>query len=156
MAPPYKLWMASSGLYRKLFATFLNKDKAKLDFLLGFWVKHHENVVDNLTTKDSHSDADVEQRLMDINTSDAVYNSAQFVSKPSGDEKKVKNQSKPVLTTPPPPQHRKLAPGARNIIPGSANDIPAMNAFSHRSKIRKRRKKRNRLKRKQTLPQRLR
>jgi len=56
-----KLSKASSDSYRKTFATFLNEDKAKRDFLLGFSVKHHKNMIDNLTTKDSLSYADVKQ-----------------------------------------------------------------------------------------------
>jgi len=36
-----KLSKASSDTYRKTFAAFLNEDKAKRDFLLGFLVKHH-------------------------------------------------------------------------------------------------------------------
>jgi len=56
-----QLSKASSDSYRKTFATFLNQDKAKRDFLLGFLVKHPKNVNDNLTTKDSLSYADVKQ-----------------------------------------------------------------------------------------------
>jgi len=56
-----KLLKASSDSYRKTFATFLNEDKAKRHFLLGFLVKHHKNMIDNLTTKDSLSYADVKQ-----------------------------------------------------------------------------------------------
>jgi len=89
-----KLSKASSDSYQKTFATFLNEDKAKRDFLLGFLVKHHKNVIYNLTTKDSLSYADVKQRLMDIDNSDFEDNSALFVSKPSGNKKKVKKPSK--------------------------------------------------------------
>jgi len=81
---------ASSDSYRKTLATFLHEDKAKTDFLLGFLVKHHKNVFDNLTTKDSLSYADVKQRLMDIDTSDNDDNSALFVSKPWGNKKRGK------------------------------------------------------------------
>jgi len=84
-----KLSKASSDSYRKIFATFLNEDKVKRDFLLGFLVKHHKNVIDNLRTEDSLSSADVKQRLMDIDTSDIEENSALFVSKHSGDKKKT-------------------------------------------------------------------
>ena len=56
-----KLSQASSDLYRKTFATFLNEDQAKRDFLLGFGVKHHKNVIDNLTTKDNLLYADVKE-----------------------------------------------------------------------------------------------
>jgi len=89
-----KLSKAASDTYRKTFATFLNEDKAKRDFLLGFLVKHHKNVIDNLTTKDSLTYADVKQRLMDIDTSDIDDNSALFVSKPSGNKKKGKKYTK--------------------------------------------------------------
>jgi len=89
-----KLSKASSDSYRKTFATFLNKDNAKRDFLLGFLVKHHKNGIDNLTTKDSLSYADVQQRLMDIDKSEIEDNSPLLVSKPSGNQKKGKKPSK--------------------------------------------------------------
>jgi hypothetical protein len=57
---------------------------------MGFLVKHHKNVIDNLTTKDSLSYADVKQRLMDINTSDTQDVTALFTSKPSGNKMKSK------------------------------------------------------------------
>jgi len=78
-----KLMKASSDSYRKTFATFPNEAKAKRDFLLGFLVKHHKNVIDNLTTRDSLSYADVKPRLMDIDTSGIEMNSALFVSQSS-------------------------------------------------------------------------
>jgi len=89
-----KLSKASSDLYQKTYAMFLNEDKAKRDCLLGFLVKHHKNVIDNLTTKDSSSYADVKKRLMDIDTSEIDDNSALFVSKPSGNKKKGKKPTK--------------------------------------------------------------
>ena len=89
-----KLSKASSDSYRKIFATFLNEDKAKRDFLLGFLVKHHKNVIDNLTTKDSLSYADIKQQLMDIDNSEIEENLALFVSKPSGNKKKVNKPTK--------------------------------------------------------------
>jgi len=89
-----QLSKASSNWYRKTFATFLNEDKAKRDSLLGFLVKHHKNVIDNLTTKDSLSYADVKQRLIDIDSSETEDNSALVVSKPSGNKKKGKKPSK--------------------------------------------------------------
>jgi len=89
-----KLSKASSDSYPKTFATFLNEDQAKRDFLLGFLVKHHKNVIDNLTTKDSLSYADVKQRLMDIDTSEIEDNPALLVSKPPGNKKKGKKPSK--------------------------------------------------------------
>jgi len=51
-------------------------------------------VIDNLTTRDSLSYADITQRPMDIDTSEIDYNSALFVSKPSGNKKKGKKPSK--------------------------------------------------------------
>jgi len=89
-----KLSKASSDSYRKTFATFLNEDKAKSDFLLGFLVKHYKNVIDNLTTKDSLSYDDVKQRLMDIDTSEIEENSALFASKHSGNKKKGNKPTK--------------------------------------------------------------
>jgi hypothetical protein len=85
-----KLSKRSSDLYRTTFAAFLNKDKAKRDFLIRFFVKHYKYVINNLTTKDSLSDADVKQRLMDIDTSNSQDDTALFTSKPSGNKKKGK------------------------------------------------------------------
>jgi len=76
--------------YRTTFAAFLNEDKAKRDFLMGFLVKHHENVIHNLTTKDSLSYADVKHRLMDIDTSETRDDTALYASKSSGNKKKSK------------------------------------------------------------------
>jgi len=59
-----KLSKAFFDSYRRRSAACLKKDNAKRDFLLGFLVKHHKNGVDNLTTKDSLSYADVEPTLM--------------------------------------------------------------------------------------------
>jgi len=81
-----KLSKASSDSYRKTFAKCLNEDKAKRYFLLCVLGKHHKNVIDNLTTKDSLSYADVKQRLMDIDTSEIEDNSALLVSKPWGNK----------------------------------------------------------------------
>jgi len=89
-----KLSKGSSDSYRTTFAAFLNEDKAKRDFLMGFLVRHHKNVIDNLTTKDSLSYADVKQRLMDIDTSDTQNDTALFTSKPSGNKKKRKKPIK--------------------------------------------------------------
>jgi hypothetical protein len=50
--------------------------------------KHHTNVINNVTTKDSLSYADVKQRLMDIDTSDTQDDTALFTSKRSGNRKK--------------------------------------------------------------------
>jgi hypothetical protein len=52
-----------SDTYRIKFREFREEDKAKGDFLLGFLVKHHENVVDNPTTKDSLAYSDVVMKL---------------------------------------------------------------------------------------------
>ena len=89
-----KLSKASSNIYWKIFATFLNEDKARRDFLLGFLVKLQNNVIDNHTTKDSLSYADFEQRLMVIDISEIEENSALFVPKPLGSKKKGKKPSK--------------------------------------------------------------
>ena len=63
-----KLVRASKDTYHKNFAAFLDEDKAQRDFLLGFLIQHHQNVVDNLTTKDELSFAKVKQRLMDMSS----------------------------------------------------------------------------------------
>lgn len=82
-----KLSKAASNWYRETLAAFLNEDKAKRDILLGFLIKNHDNVVDNLTTNDSPTYVEVKQRLIDIDTSKEVDDSSQFVSKASGNEK---------------------------------------------------------------------
>jgi len=56
-----KLLKGSSDLYQKSFASFIDDNKAKRDCSWGFLVKHCKNEVDNLTTKDSLSYADVKQ-----------------------------------------------------------------------------------------------
>lgn len=48
-------------------AKFLEHDKTKRDFLLGFLSRHLKNVVDNLTTKDDISYDQAKQRLLDTN-----------------------------------------------------------------------------------------
>lgn len=60
-----KLTKDSSDTYRQQFAVFLGYDKAKRDFLLGLISRHHKNIVDNLTTKDSLTFTEVKQRLLD-------------------------------------------------------------------------------------------
>lgn len=62
----YKLAKSSSDGYRQSFAKFLNEDKAKRDFLLGFLVSHEKNVVDNLSAKDNLTFSDVKQRLLEL------------------------------------------------------------------------------------------
>jgi hypothetical protein len=52
--------------YRKHFLAFLDEYKVQRDFLLGFLVQHHQNVVENLTTKDDLTFADVKKRLIDM------------------------------------------------------------------------------------------
>jgi len=61
---------------------------------VGFLVKHHKNVINNLTTKDSLSYANVKQRLMDIDTSEIEDNSALFLSTDPGNKKTGKKPSK--------------------------------------------------------------
>ena len=67
---------------------FLNKHNAKPGLWIGFLVKHHKHVINNLKTKYSLSCADVKQGLMDIDTPKSVHNSALFASKPKGNKKK--------------------------------------------------------------------
>ena len=94
-----KLSKASSNSYQKTFATFLNEHKAKRDFLFSFLVRYHKNVIDNVTTKDSLSYADVKQQLTDIDTSEIEDNSSLFISKPSGNKKKGKKPAKSDTTS---------------------------------------------------------
>jgi len=46
-----KLSNGSSDSDRKTFVAFLKEDKAQQDFVMGFLVKHHKNVINNFTTK---------------------------------------------------------------------------------------------------------
>jgi len=57
---------------------------------MGFLVKHHKNMIYNLTTKDSLSYTDLKQWLMDIETSDTPDDTVLFTSKPSGNKRKGK------------------------------------------------------------------
>jgi len=57
---------------------------------MGFLVKHHKNVINNLTAKDNLSYADVKQRLLDIDTSDSQDNTALFASEHWGNKMKGK------------------------------------------------------------------
>jgi len=85
-----KLSKGSSDLYRTTFVAFLKQAKGKRDFFMGFLLKHHKNVIDNLTTKDSLSYTDVKRRLMDIDICKIEHSTAQYTSKPSGNKKKGK------------------------------------------------------------------
>jgi hypothetical protein len=49
--------------YRQALRTFLSFDEAKRDFLLGALVKHYPNPVDNLSTKDNLTYAELKSRL---------------------------------------------------------------------------------------------
>jgi transposase InsO family protein len=70
------LTSGSTDTYRTKFREFLEEDKAKRDFLLGFLVKHHQNVVDNLTTKDSLSYSDVVQKLHSLSSNELESSSS--------------------------------------------------------------------------------
>jgi len=59
----------------------MNDGHYKTDFLIGFLVKHYENVGDNLATKDNLTYDEVKQRLMDIDTSEDLNDSTLFVFK---------------------------------------------------------------------------
>src|SRR5690606_881241 len=83
-----KLCGASKDSYRVAFSKFLDEDKAKRDFLLGFLVRHHKNVVDNLSTKDNLSFADGKQRLQDLDSETPSTESAL-----SATQKKKKNNN---------------------------------------------------------------
>lgn len=86
-----KLAKASSDSYRQTFAKFLQEDKAKRDFLLGFLVTHEKNVVDNLSTKDELSYAEVKQRLLDL---DSVPSDGPSHSAFATNDLKIKTSSK--------------------------------------------------------------
>ena len=62
----FKLARDSSDNERKCFSQFLKSDMIKRDFLLCFLAQDQKNVVDNLSTKDNLSYAEVKQRLYDL------------------------------------------------------------------------------------------
>jgi hypothetical protein len=78
----------TSDTYRTKFREFLEEDKAKRDFLLGFLVKHHENVVDNLTTKDSLSYSDVVQKLHSLSSNAESSSSVAYKANQHSGKKK--------------------------------------------------------------------
>jgi len=102
---------------------------AKRDFLLGCLVTHHNNVIDNLTTKDSLSYAEVKQSIMDIDSSEIDHNFALFVSKPSGNKKKGKKDAKWGNTNNSSSSSSKTCTWCKNIIHENPQDIPGMNVF---------------------------
>jgi hypothetical protein len=88
-----KLARASKNNYLKTFSAFLDEDKAQRDFLLGFLVKHHQNVVDNLTTKEDLTFAEVKQRLMDMSSNlEGSPETALNTTQNKGKQKNKKNK----------------------------------------------------------------
>ena len=93
-----QLASSTKDSYRTNFAKFLAEDKAKRDFLLGFLVDHHKNIVDNLTTKDDKSYTDVKRHLLDTVRSDNDSSEtalAAFKPKGKGNGKKGNSSKKP-------------------------------------------------------------
>lgn len=72
----FKLAKASTDSYRQLFVKLLAEDKAKRDFLLGFLVHHEKSVVDNLSTKDHLTFAEVKHRLLELDIESPENHSA--------------------------------------------------------------------------------
>ncbi|KAI1005556.1 hypothetical protein K3495_g2661 [Podosphaera aphanis] len=62
----HKLIENSTDSYRQFFAKFLEEDKEKRDFLLGFLCQPLTNVVDNTTTKDDLTFSEVKQWLLNM------------------------------------------------------------------------------------------
>jgi len=89
-----KLAKASKDSYRQTFAKFLGEDKAKRDFLLGFLVGHQKNIVDNLSTKDDFTFAEVKQRLLDLDHDQPGTRSQQALA--TTNYRKPKRSFKPV------------------------------------------------------------
>ncbi|CCX04219.1 Similar to hypothetical protein VITISV_009642 [Vitis vinifera]; acc. no. CAN75537 [Pyronema omphalodes CBS 100304] len=82
----------STNTYRKKFRLFLEEDKAKRDFLLGFLVNPHSNVVDNVTTKDDLSYSDVVLKLHSLSSMD-MQSVALKAYQPKGQGKKKMENS---------------------------------------------------------------
>jgi hypothetical protein len=95
-------------------------------------VKHHKNVINNLTTEDSLSYADVKQRLMDIDTSEADDNTALFTSKPSGNKKKGKMPTGKSFSDSFSPKS-KTCTWCKKIILENPKNIPGTNVFAYRN-----------------------
>jgi len=89
-----KLAKASKDSYRQTFARFLGEDKAKRDCLLGFLVGYQKNIVDNLSTKDDFTFAEVKQRLLDLDLGQPGTKTQQALV--TTDHRKPKRSPRPV------------------------------------------------------------
>src|SRR5690349_11544092 len=92
-----QLTSESKDDYRKGFAQFLEEDKTKRDFLLSFMVKRYRNIVDNLSTKDNLSFADVRQTFLDLDRTHekpSISNSALYTTENKPTSSKKKNENK--------------------------------------------------------------
>jgi hypothetical protein len=76
-----------SDTYSIKFRECVEEEKAKRDFLLGFHVKHHENVVDNPTTKDSLSYSDVVVKLHSLASGSYSDSSVAYKASRQNDKK---------------------------------------------------------------------
>ena len=68
----------SSTSYRRTLASHYGNETFKRDQLLCFLSHHHENVIDNLTTKDSLTFADAKLRLLALDKSEGASSSSAF------------------------------------------------------------------------------
>jgi len=68
---------------------------------VGFCIKNLKNVINNLTTQDSLLCTNINQQLMDIDTSEPEENTVLFISKLRGNWKTNPNE-----TIPQPPPER--------------------------------------------------
>lgn len=88
----HRMSKASTDSYRQFLSKFLDEDKAKRDFLLALLAQHHENAVDNITTKDDLTFSEVKQRLMNLDhKKESTLNSA-FMTKEIKGNKSSYNQ----------------------------------------------------------------
>lgn len=77
----HRMSKASTDSYRQFLSKFLEEDKAKRDFLLALLSEHHENAVDNITTKDDLTFSEVKQRLMNLNHKNITTRHSAFMTK---------------------------------------------------------------------------
>ncbi|KAI0991954.1 hypothetical protein K3495_g16232, partial [Podosphaera aphanis] len=90
----HRMAKASTDPYRVFLSKFLEEDKAKRDFLLALLAEHHENIVDNITTKDEFSFTEVKQRLMNIDHQKSQTSQVALITKEDNRNFKIsKHQS---------------------------------------------------------------
>jgi hypothetical protein len=108
----------------RILAAFLDEDKARRDFLLGFLVQYHQNVVNNLTTKNKSFYAEVTQSLwtsLQKSLAPLIPPSKQLPRK----AKRTRKPRRPIRR-----MISRTAPGAQNIALANLQDILGMTVIA--------------------------